>query len=207
LLRQLGLNHAIFSMPSTGGAFFSIDSGGQSPRKFTKGQTMVVKIGNGAGNGLIGTAVADRLVGNGGNDTLTGLAGNDTLLGGTGNDRLLGGGGVDSLVGGAGNDTLEAGGTGPGPDSARDVLIGGAGADRFVFRAGSGRSDIQDFQDEIDKIYISKSYFANRQELLQNIRGSGGDFFIDLSDQGGSGPHILVRNVDFDELKDDIVLF
>jgi Ca2+-binding RTX toxin-like protein len=206
LLRQSGLNHAIFAMPSTGGAFFSIDSGGQDPRKFTKGQTMVVRIGNGAGNGLIGTAVADRLVGNGGNDTLTGLAGNDTLLGGTGNDRLLGGGGNDILKGGAGNDTIDGGADG-GAFPNIDKLFGGAGADRFIFGPNGGRDDIMDFQDDIDTIYISKTYFATKQELLQHISSSGGDSAIDLSGNGDDSPRIVIYNADKADLINDIVLF
>ncbi|GHC44322.1 calcium-binding protein [Neogemmobacter tilapiae] len=167
---------------------------------------MVVRIGDGAGNGLLGTAVSDRLVGNGGNDTLTGLGGNDTLLGGTGNDRLFGGGGNDILKGGAGNDTINGGGDG-GSFPNIDQLFGGAGADRFIFGLGGGRDDIMDFQDNVDTIYISKTYFATKAELMQNVSSSGGDCAIDLSGNGDDSPRIVIYNIDKSQLANDIVLF
>ena len=167
---------------------------------------MVVRIGDGLGNGLIGTSLADRLVGNGGNDTLTGLAGNDTLPGGSGHDRLFGGGGNDILKGGAGNDTINGGSDG-GSFPNIDRLYGGNCADRFVFGPGGGRDDILDFQDDVDTIYISKTYFATKKALMQNVSSSGGDCAIDLSGQGDDSPRIVIYNIDKSQLANDIVLF
>lgn len=65
--------------------------------------------------------------------------GDDELHGGTGNDSLYGGFGNDSLFGDEDDDRL-AGGVG------KDTLEGGAGADLFVFRTGSGRDVLTDFE-------------------------------------------------------------
>jgi Ca2+-binding RTX toxin-like protein len=206
LTAQSGHFRGIVDVLPTGGTFSIFIPAALGAAYFGKGRNMVVRIGDGAGNGLIGTSVADRLVGNGGNDTLTGLAGNDTLLGGTGNDRLLGGGGNDILKGGAGNDTIDGGADG-GVFPNIDKLFGGAGADRFIFGPNGGRDDIMDFQDDVDTIYISKTYFATKQELMQHISSSGGDSAIDLSGNGDDSPRIVIYNIDKNQLSNDIVLF
>lgn len=86
--------------------------------------------GFGKGDTLSGGKGNDTLYGEGGNDTIKGDAGNDILNGGAGNDILTGGSGNDRLTGGTGNDTL----------------AGGAGKDTFIFKAGSGKDTIYDFQ-------------------------------------------------------------
>jgi serralysin len=97
---------------------FSGSTGNDVFKSFGKSDTL----SGGKGN--------DTLYGEGGNDTIKGDAGNDTLYGGTGNDVLSGGTGNDRLTGGAGN----------------DILAGGAGKDTFIFKAGSGKDTIYDFQ-------------------------------------------------------------
>jgi serralysin len=74
-----------------------------------------------------------------GNDVFKSFGKSDTLSGGKGNDTLYGEGGNDTIKGDAGNDTLY-GGTG------NDVLSGGTGKDTFIFKAGSGKDTIYDFQ-------------------------------------------------------------
>ncbi|MDB5525646.1 MAG: hypothetical protein JWM58_3409 [Rhizobium sp.] len=64
-----------------------------------------------------------------GADQLHGGSGDDKIYGGAGNDRLFGDAGADLLDGGIGNDRL----------------AGGAGEDLFVFRTGTGRDTIVDF--------------------------------------------------------------
>lgn len=64
--------------------------------------------------------------------------GGDKLHGGDGNDKLFGGVGRDKLFGDSGRDVLNGG-------IGNDVLTGGADSDRFVFRTGSGKDVIMDF--------------------------------------------------------------
>jgi Ca2+-binding RTX toxin-like protein len=160
-------------------------------------KVMVVRIGNAGANLLKGTNLVDRLVGNGGDDTLVGRSGNDKLFGGDGNDILKGGAGNDFLYGGRDGGDFEN----------LDKLFGGAGADRFIFGPNGGRDDIMDFQDNVDTIYISRSYFATKQEVLDNISSSGGDSAIDLSGNGNDNPRIVIYNIDASQLANDIVLF
>ena len=104
-----------------------------------------------------GTAGVDVLLGYIGNDTLSGLGGKDIIFGGGGADRLYGGGVGDYLNGGRGNDRISGG---PGSHS----LFGGPGADRFVFEAPinalSNVDRILDFAHGLDKVVLSKTYFA-----------------------------------------------
>lgn len=168
---------------------------------------MVRKVGNNLANTLVGSNGIDQLIGNGGNDTLLGRGGNDLLNGGTGNDRLFGGNGDDLLKGGAGADQLHGGNDG-GAFDHHDTLFGGLGADRFYFDAGGGRDDIMDFQDNVDTIYISHTYFATVQDVLNNASSSGGDSAIDLSGTGADAPRIVLHGLDdFNKLADDIVIF
>jgi Ca2+-binding RTX toxin-like protein len=181
LTAQSGHFRGIVDVLPTGGTFSIFIPAALGAAYFGKGRNMVVRIGDG-------------------------LAGNDTLLGGTGNDRLLGGGGNDILKGGAGNDTIDGGADG-GVFPNIDKLFGGAGADRFIFGPNGGRDDIMDFQDDVDTIYISKTYFATKQELMQHISSSGGDSAIDLSGNGDDSPRIVIYNIDKNQLSNDIVLF
>lgn len=176
---------------------------------------MALITGTSGNNLLEGTGANDEIRGLAGNDTLKGFAGSDLLYGGTGNDSLLGGGGNDQLFGGRGNDTLKGGAGNDrldgGPDTGvspnYDRLFGGAGSDRFIFGENGGRDDIMDFEDDIDTIYISRTYFATKQEVLQNISSSGGDSAIDLSGTGADNPRIVIYNVDQNQLANDIVMF
>lgn len=114
--------------------------------------------GNASGNRIAGTPGANVLSGEGGDDTLVGNAGDDTLNGGDGNDLLRAGPGEDVLFGGEGDDIL----TGAGE---HDELTGGGGADRFVFRSGSGRDRIADFNAaEGDRIVISEGMSWRSEE-------------------------------------------
>ncbi len=78
---------------------------------------------------LVGTGRADTMFGGTGADTMFGKAGDDRLRGGMDNDRISGGAGRDVVNGGYGDDTMS----------------GGAGSDMFVFRSGSGRDIVTDF--------------------------------------------------------------
>lgn len=129
------------------------------------GSAPVTGVGNNLANRLTGNASDTILRGAGGADTIVGGAGHDSLFGGVGNDVLNGGAGNgilsggagrdasdsragnDTIIGGAGNDTLIRG-------AGRDLLSGGARADVFMFRPGSDRAVILEFQDDIDAIRL-----------------------------------------------------
>ncbi len=100
-----------------------------------------------SGNDVLdGGTENDDMTGGVGNDTMYGGAGRDTLYGDDasnfstrGNDLLFGGDGGDFIYGETGNDTID-GGTG------NDLISGGVGRDTFVFRVGTGRDVIEDYQ-------------------------------------------------------------
>ena len=144
---------------------------------------MAIKNGDAGNNKIIGTADSDELFGKAGNDELFGLAGRDKLDGGRGDDTLEGGAGADELR-------------------------GGGGADTFVFKPGSGRDIVFDFQDDVDTIVIDSAYgFDSVRELLKFCSSSGGDSAIDLSRTGADAPRIILLGVDnFRDLADDIVI-
>jgi Ca2+-binding RTX toxin-like protein len=98
---------------------------------------------------LYGQGDADTVRGGEGGDSIQGNAGADSLSGGDGNDQIFAGKDNDSVYGDAGADTLSG-------DTGDDNLFGGAGADRFVFRAGTGRDWAIDFNfAEGDRVMLS----------------------------------------------------
>lgn len=120
-----------------------------------------------------------------GDDELHGGAGNDTIHGGYGDDRLFGDEDDDRLVGGVGDDTLE----------------GGAGADIFVFRKGSGRDTITDFEtagdahDVVD--FAGLAGIESFRDLRRNhLSEDGGDVVIKAGVD-----RILLENIDTSDLK------
>lgn len=104
-----------------------------------------------------------------GADVLRGNAAANAFVGNEGDDQLFGAGGADRLTGNNGIDRLD-GGTGD------DVLTGGLDGDRFIFRTGSGRDVIRDFQNGQDRLVIL----------------SGADSFADVV-VTDSGPHAVIR--------------
>jgi serralysin len=79
----------------------------------------------------------------------------ENVRGGSGADVILGNNAANRLRGGSGNDTL-AGGAG------MDVLKGGGGADRFVFNATLGSTNVdtlEDFQHDKDLIQLEDLLF------------------------------------------------
>jgi len=87
------------------------------------GNVLAVSLKGGIYRLSIGEAAGD------GDDELHGDAGNDELFGGAGHDQLFGDADGDSLDGGIGN----------------DKLTGGADSDRFIFKTGTGRDIVLDF--------------------------------------------------------------
>lgn len=138
--------------------------------------------GGSAGDRLFGGKGRDLLDGGDGDDTVHGGAGADSLYGGTagsssgnqtfhgdaGADLVAGGDGSDQLYGGSQNDTLDGGANwdwlyggdgddafyGGGTGAVVDRFTGGGGADRFVFGAADGASQmyLTDFTRGEDKI-------------------------------------------------------
>ncbi|MDI7864955.1 fasciclin domain-containing protein [Rhizobiaceae bacterium n13] len=116
-----------------------------------------LKIGN-QGTDYFSTGMGNDFVdGNGGRDIMWLGSGNDVAIGGEGNDWISGGRGVDTLLGesgqdkiygGSGQDTIDGGAGG-------DWIAGGSGSDVFVFKHGSNRDTIVDYQDGNDKFDLS----------------------------------------------------
>lgn len=128
----------------------------------------------GLGNDLLDGGIGDdRLRGGKDQDTLTGGAGNDFLLGEAGDDLLLGGEGDDRLEGGNGDDTLDGG---PG----NDRLTGGRGNDTFIFRQGSERAMITDFEDNIDTLVVDEVLWGGGL-TAQDVIDTFGKEFSDRS--------------------------
>ena len=111
--------------------------------------------GSSAFNGT-GNVLANIMTGNAAANTLAGGAGADTLMGGNGADLLQGGTGSDKLFGGTGNDKLN-GGTG------NDTLTGEAGADKFLFNATLGSTNVDsvtDFNGTQDLFQLDNAIFT-----------------------------------------------
>jgi len=161
-----------------------------------------------------GSSGDDYMLGNAGNDHLRGEAGNDVLWAGEGNDVLRGrdgddvlysGTGVNSVQGSAGRDVLIASETGSGIDR----LSGGDDADCFVFSVGAGQRDggisiVRDFDLSEDVLRLGPTNNGTYDADDAYAR------FMDGATQRGDhvrfiedGYHILIRNVDLDDLTVD----
>lgn len=123
------------------------------------GNSEVININAKTYNLITGTIKNDQLNGLDGNDIIRGSGGNDILNGGKGNDKLYGDNGDDILNGGLG----------------ADILHGGAGNDTLIVTPGQGQDQIQNFEDNIDKIGLSGITFnslsiinSNNNTLLKN---------------------------------------
>jgi Ca2+-binding RTX toxin-like protein len=173
---------------------------------------MGIFVGNDDDNQLIGTDGADTIIGKAGNDLLKGHGGKDYLDAGDGNDKIIAGAGSDLIYGGYGNDNINGG---KGNDLiyggfGNDKMTGGPGKDSFFFEGGSsGKDFILDFTDNVDKLYISKSYgFKTVDDVIAAAHPSGGDTPIDLSGHGNQHLQIILLNYDHapSTLANDIIL-
>lgn len=98
----------------------------------------------------------EGIVGTNANDAITGSNLANQIQGGGGADVLLGLGGADELNGGTGTDTINGG-------LGDDLLIGGPQADKFVFNAAPGVTNIDtiiDFSVADDTIQMENAIFT-----------------------------------------------
>ncbi|HEV2746504.1 MAG TPA: calcium-binding protein, partial [Allosphingosinicella sp.] len=146
-----------------GGGNDIIGAGGGGDRIFGGAGDDAITAGDGAnrvegGDGndrITAGAAADIVAGGAGNDRIETFAGADRIDGHGGDDVLVGGAGIDVIVGGAGRDVIDSGAgdelligdVRPGSDEFFGLFPDPAGAhgDTFVFRRGSGRDTILDF--------------------------------------------------------------
>ena len=145
---------------------------------------------------LAGTSGDDRIVGRDGNEHILGHAGDDELKGGEGDDLLEGGAGADRLHGGGGGDILVGG-------AGADILIVWAGADTFVFRPGSGKDVVKDFETGIDKVDLSAFALDGTNDIFATaiVRNGNTEFTLP------SGEGFRLDDVLPDELSpDDFVI-
>lgn len=133
--------------------------GGNDTYVFTAGVTIIEEAGGGydlvrsASGHTLGANLERLLLTGSANINGTGNAGNNRLDGNVGNNLLVGGAGNDVLNGARGNDTLR----------------GGSGSDTFVFSLG--RDVVQDFQDNIDTIQLSRSLWGGANLSVQQVLG------------------------------------
>jgi Ca2+-binding RTX toxin-like protein len=124
---------------------------------------------------IVGDLDPNIIEGLGGNDLLIGeldspfKSGNDTLDGGEGNDTLQGGRGNDSLIGGTGRDRLE----------------GGKGADYLDGGFEGGISDVADYTNSTEGIFLDmkENIFSGGDaegDRLVNIEGVKGSNYKDI---------------------------
>jgi phospholipase/lecithinase/hemolysin len=146
-------------------------SGGDGADSFWGGRGSDVSFGGGENDWLFGQSGDDILIGDGGNDLIGGGQGNDCLLGGEGRDSIWGNKGKDILNGGIGKDVV-FGGLGDdrldgGADD--DFLIGGQGSDQFVYRLGSERDKIIDFNKGHDRIDLTSFGFTGFANFTSSV--------------------------------------
>ncbi|MBU2983093.1 hypothetical protein KO498_14875 [Lentibacter algarum] len=158
----------------------------------------IIRAGAGSDT-LRGGSGNDTLRGGEGNDTLRGGAGNDSLNGNAGDDLLIGGARKDKLKGNAGDDTLVGG-------AGNDHLTGGAGEDVFVFATGSGKDQINDFEDGYDLIDLrgwGQSFSAQLASGMIDVTiGAGQSYTLvngsdSITIKNTSGEGITLTEADF----------
>ncbi|WP_323798270.1 DUF4347 domain-containing protein [Nisaea sp.] len=144
--------------------------GGQDDDTVFGGNDNDVVYGNKGNDTLSGGENDDLLYGGQGNDIIYGNSGNDTLAGNIGNDTLYGGQGADYLAGDSGADLLIG-------NAGDDTLVGGDGADTFLFTAGGGNDQVNDFQSGTDSLQFDSG-------LTYTAAESAGNTVLTLSDGG-----------------------
>lgn len=189
--------------------------------------------GNGGNDEINGGEGDDVLFGDQGNDHVNGGKGNDTASGGTGDDKMLGGAGNDELLGDDGADYLHGGGDednlsgGKGSDkmvggAGSDIIDGGQGndnlwggdwtgddaADTFVFKSGTGKDYVHDFEKELDLIDLSH-FGTDLDAVKEATTDLGWATVVDLQmlDGGKDGDKIVLLSVNANELTSDSFIF
>ncbi|MCB1337502.1 MAG: hypothetical protein KDK10_08645 [Maritimibacter sp.] len=138
-------------------------------------------IRGGLGNDFLsGGRGRDFLDGEDDNDVIKGNRGSDYLRGGAGDDLIRGGGGDDNIRGEEGADILFGG-------MGDDEMVGGTEADVFVFDLKTGQDTINDFENGIDLIDLTRLDIAGFAALNAAISIRYTHAFIDLALLGGSG--------------------
>ncbi|MGH1578372.1 calcium-binding protein [Planktotalea sp.] len=156
--------------------------GGAGKDRLYGGENIDKLFGNADADRIRGRQGDDDLIGGTGEDDIRGQLGNDVIEGNQDNDRLGGGQGNDIIKGGSGLDTITGG-------MGEDTLTGGMGADVFVFNRRSGDDEITDFNNNTDKLDLSKFALSSRQDLTDAgaIIENGAGSIIDLTAVGGDG--------------------
>ncbi len=82
-----------------------------------------------------------------------------------------------------------------------DFLNGNGGSDTFLFRKGFARDVIRDFEDDIDMIDLREFGVSNFSEAQAYASQNGDNTVFDF----GDGDVLVVRNIEINELSDDMV--
>lgn len=148
----------------------------------------------GAAQFIIGTLADETINAGARKDVVDGRDGEDRIDGGGGKDRLFGGNDNDRLIGGKGNDYLSG-------DDGNDILIGNGGKDKFVFTAG--RDQINDFQNNIDRILFDRDLGSGdltKRDLRRAAEQTDDGLLFDFGSD-----ELLVLGVDsWGQIKDDV---
>lgn len=147
-------------------------------------------------SGVTGVTSTVTVSGSNGGDTviLGDLAGN--VKTGGGNDLVDASGGGSTVTGGAGNDFFISGGS----DGASRDAAAAAGGDgnKFVFKAGSGKDVIDNFDLTKDVIKLKNiDGIDSAKDVIKHAKQSGDNVVIKL----GDGNKITLLNVDLKDLK------
>jgi len=137
--------------------------------------------------------------GNVGNDLLdgSGLVSAVRLSGSDGDDVVNGGGGNDNLFGGRGDDTIRGG---DGNDNLRGSQRFESGdSDIFIFDGNDGRDVIQDFELDLDTLFVDMEGASFDDVTVSSFRN---DAIVAFGET-----EVRLRNVDSDAISEEIFEF
>lgn len=171
-------------------------SGGLGHDTYYVGKSKVHLVENfDSGADLVVSSVSHKLAAN--IESLT-LAGSKSIDA-TGNElrNSINGNDADNVLRGkAGNDYL-FGGLGD------DTLIGGSGGDTFVFTPGDDKDTVADFDLNHDMVAVIDFGMNSFDELAPLISQHGADTWISF----GGGDRLILRNIDAEDVTEDVVTF
>lgn len=120
----------------------------------------------------------------------------ENLHGGGSNDYLRGDNGNNVIWGGGGNDHIQGRG-------GNDVLVGHSGSDTFVFLRYWDQDQINDFENNVDRIELHNLGLSSASHALSYASQVGGNVIFDF----GSNDMLTVVGTTFAELQNDIFVF
>jgi len=137
---------------------------------------------------LIGDDDRDYIYDRDGDSSIFTMGGNDRVYGADGDDKIYGADGDDDLHGGNGQDILDGG-------AGYDKLTGGDGIDVFVFRAGDGTTEIEDFELSHDILDVEGFDNLTYDQLTNAGEQIGDDVYYTLGEDT-----LILRDVELETM-------